>query len=69
VNWCQCFRGWCRHGRKRKAKETPTTFNARAETLAEKPVFRSAFKQSRCLIPASGYYEWQKTLTGKQPYY
>jgi putative SOS response-associated peptidase YedK len=32
-------------------------------------MFRSAFKRSRCLIPASGYYEWQNTPTGKQPYY
>jgi len=51
------------------AKETPSTFNARAETVAEKPMFRTAFKRSRCLIPASGYYEWKKTSTGKQPYY
>ena len=51
------------------AKETPATFNARAETVAEKPMFRSAFKRTRCLIPASGYYEWKKTPTGKQPYY
>jgi putative SOS response-associated peptidase YedK len=50
-------------------KEAPSTFNARAETVAEKPMFRSAFKRSRCLIPASGYYEWQNTATGKQPYY
>jgi putative SOS response-associated peptidase YedK len=55
--------------RKKTAKETPSTFNARAETVAEKPMFRSAFKRNRCLIPASGYYEWQKTPTGKQPYY
>jgi putative SOS response-associated peptidase YedK len=50
-------------------KELPSTFNARAETVAEKPMFRSAFKRSRCLIPASGYYEWQTTPSGKQPYY
>ena len=54
---------------KKKAKEAPATFNARAETVAEKPTFREAFRRSRCLIPASGYYEWQKTPTGKQPYY
>jgi putative SOS response-associated peptidase YedK len=45
------------------------TFNARAETVAEKRMFRSAFENTRCLIPASGYYEWQDTLEGKQPYY
>jgi putative SOS response-associated peptidase YedK len=45
------------------------TFNARAETVAEKPFFRGAFKRSRCLIPVSGYYEWQDTPSGKQPYY
>ena len=54
---------------KKKAKETPATFNARAETVATKPMFRDAFKRKRCLIPASGYYEWQATPTGKQPYY
>ena len=54
---------------KKKAKEAPATFNARAETVAEKPMFRDAFKRSRCLIPASGYYEWQNTPTGKQPHY
>jgi putative SOS response-associated peptidase YedK len=46
-----------------------STFNARAETVATKPFFRDAFKRSRCLIPASGYYEWQNTRGGKQPYY
>jgi putative SOS response-associated peptidase YedK len=45
------------------------TFNARAETVAYKPIFRDAFKRSRCLIPASGYYEWHDTPDGKQPYY
>uniref|UniRef100_B8HTB0 Abasic site processing protein n=1 Tax=Cyanothece sp. (strain PCC 7425 / ATCC 29141) TaxID=395961 RepID=B8HTB0_CYAP4 len=43
--------------------------NARAETLSEKPSFRTAFQRRRCLIPASGFYEWQKTPAGKQPYY
>ena len=45
------------------------TFNARAETVAEKPFFRGAFKRKRCLIPVSGYYEWQDTPGGKQPWY
>jgi putative SOS response-associated peptidase YedK len=45
------------------------TFNARAETVETKPVFRDAFKRSRCLIPLSGYYEWQNTSSGKQPWY
>ena len=46
---------------KKTAKETPSTFNARAETVANKPMFCSAFKRNRCLIPASGYYEWLNT--------
>jgi putative SOS response-associated peptidase YedK len=45
------------------------TFNARAETVAAKPFFRSAFKRTRCLVPVSGYYEWQDTPGGKQPWY
>jgi putative SOS response-associated peptidase YedK len=45
------------------------TFNARAETVATKPFFRGAFKRKRCLIPVSGYYEWQDTPSGKQPWY
>lgn len=42
--------------------------NARAETVHEKPAYRSAFKHRRCLIPGDGFYEWQKTDNGKQPY-
>jgi putative SOS response-associated peptidase YedK len=45
------------------------TFNARAETVATKPMFRDAFKSKRCLIPASGYYEWSGVPGNKQPYY
>jgi len=43
--------------------------NARSETVAEKPSFRRAFKDRRCPIPADGFYEWQWTNGGKQPYY
>jgi putative SOS response-associated peptidase YedK len=45
------------------------TFNARAETVAEKPFFRSSFKRKRCLVPATGYYEWHTEGKEKQPYY
>ena len=43
--------------------------NAKAETLSEKPAYRTAFKSRRCLIPASGFYEWQQLTAGKQPWY
>ncbi len=41
--------------------------NARAETVATMPSFRSAFRKRRCLIPADGFYEWKKVDGGKQP--
>lgn len=46
------------------------TINARAETVADKPAYRQAFRRRRCLIPADGFYEWQKTGDGhhKRPY-
>ena len=43
--------------------------NARAESIADKPAFRAAFKRRRCLIPASGFYEWGRAGTDKQPYF
>lgn len=43
--------------------------NARAETITEKPSFRAAWRRRRCLVLASGYYEWQATPDGKQPYF
>ena len=51
-------------------KEKPKVphINARAETVHKLPLFREAFAKRRCLIPATGFYEWQKRADGKQPY-
>ena len=43
--------------------------NARAETVAEKPSFRAAYRKRRCLILADGFYEWRKESDGKTPYF
>ena len=52
---------------KKPLKQLPSTFNARAESVASTPMFRDAFKRHRCIIPASGYYEWLKRPEGKHP--
>src|SRR3954452_15165540 len=53
---------------KKTVKEVPATFNARAESVADKPMFRNAFKERRCIIPASGFYEWTGEKGAKQPH-
>jgi putative SOS response-associated peptidase YedK len=54
---------------KESLSELPSTFNARTETVAEKPMFRAAFKACRCIIPASGFYEWTGKARAKTPHY
>ena len=47
----------------------PRPINARLETVASSGMFRSAFTSQRCLVPMTGYYEWETTPSGKQPHY
>lgn len=53
----------------KKDDSGPILFNARAETVAEKPSFRDAFKKTRCIIPMDGYYEWHTQGKTKTPYF
>lgn len=53
----------------RDAKGGARLINARRETVVDKPSFRKAAAARRCLLPAEGYYEWQRTDTGKVPWF
>jgi putative SOS response-associated peptidase YedK len=53
----------------KEPKSGYSTINARAEGIADKPAYRKPIRSQRCLVPADGFYEWQKTGTGKQPFF
>ena len=54
---------------KKPLRELPTSFNARAEDVADKPFFRNAFASHRCLVPATGWREFKAAGKKKQPYH
>jgi putative SOS response-associated peptidase YedK len=54
---------------KKPLKDVPATFNARVEGVEDKPMFRSAVKHRRCIVPASGFFEWTGEKSDRVPHY
>lgn len=55
--------------RQNRGRPMPTPINARSETLNEKPMFKQLLATRRCLVPATGFYEWRGSTRSKQPYF
>lgn len=53
----------------KEPKAAYSTINARAEGIEDKPTYRKPIRSQRCIIPADGFYEWQKTGNGKRPFF
>ena len=51
-----------------KDRKAPSPFNARSETLADKPAFRKLVSRQRCIVPAEGFYEWEESSGRKRPF-
>jgi putative SOS response-associated peptidase YedK len=61
--------GFIPYWAKKDGQKLPVLNNARAETVAVKSTFKQSFRQRRCLIPASGFFEWKTQGKRKQPYF
>jgi len=63
------FAKWGLITEQKQANSIPNPINARIETVREKPIFQNSVEQRRCLVPADGYFEWQKLETQKYPHF